>query len=277
MYNLKTNYNEMRNNIINQTTLYFRQYPNLKSMVLGVSGGVDSALVAALMNQMGSVKLIGRSLPITTNKRDELDRADAVGNAFCDDYKVHDLGQGWISLAGELEMGDVFGPSAASHSAKVLRGNIKARIRMIQLRHLAGLNDGLVMGTENMTENFMGFFTTGGDSCTDFEPIGGLWKTEVYGLATYLADEYYDKGENDKGDALMGCVAAVPTDGLGITNSDLDQLGVESYEEVDRRMIGILMGGGDPTCPIYKRYNTTHFKRENPYNLPRKTILGMEP
>ena len=105
---------------------------------------------------------------------------------------------------------------------------------------------GLVMSTDNQTEYQLGFWTIHGD-VGDFDPIQDLWKTEVYGLANYLQDHYKSKAlealRNDYKEtcdnykamscAIYNSCKLVPTDGLGISNSDLDQIGAKDYATVD--------------------------------------------
>lgn len=105
------------------------------------------------------------------------------------------------------------------------------------------------MSTDNQTEYQLGFWTIHGD-VGDFDPIQDLWKTEVYGLAGYLFHKYdmkakatslfYGKESKEckdaiaKATAIHRSIALTPTDGLGISNSDLDQIGAKSYNDVDR-------------------------------------------
>lgn len=99
------------------------------------------------------------------------------------------------------------------------------------------------MSTDNQTEYQLGFWTIHGD-VGDFDPIQDLWKTEVYELAEWLrmkyvkanqghADCYHDMGASQKEYAITQSIALTPTDGLGISNSDLEQIGAKSYDEVD--------------------------------------------
>ena len=130
---------------------------------------------------------------------------------------------------------------------------------MIYLYDLANYTSGLVMDTDNLTEHYLGFFTIHGDVC-DFNPIGGLWKHEVYELATYLRDtydrhtRYYadsfgstdDRREIEanerKVEALNYALGIRPTDGNGVNNlGDMGQIApafahdknVDAYTKVD--------------------------------------------
>ncbi len=143
---------------------------------------------------------------------------------------------------------------------------------MIQLYHLAGINKGMVLSTDNFTELLMGFWTLHGD-VGDYGMIQNLWKTEVYEMAILLASKFDANGESEKAQALINCIYANPTDGLGVSDSDLDQLGADSYREVDKVIIDYLNNGENEDHPVVQRYERTHFKRENPYNIPRKEIV----
>jgi len=277
MYELSTNYEKMFDNTTKKLSDYIIS-SGVKSLVLGVSGGIDSALVAALarhaIDKSGTgIPLIGRSIVIETNKEDEISRADSIGGYFCDDFEEIDLTNLFFDNLTELDLGDM---DEDSYAGKIAKGNIKARIRMIQLYHLAGVTGGMVLGTDNYTELLMGFWTLNGD-VGDYGMVQNLWKTEVYGLSSYIVDMYRRLNCHFRAMSLNDCIDATPTDGLGITNSDLDQLGADSYEEVDQIMIGYLNLPDDcklmVTHPVITRYNATHFKRENPYNIPREDIV----
>lgn len=254
----KLNYEKVFQVLVEETSNYIRSN-HLRAMVLGVSGGIDSTVVAAICHEVSKrtgIPLIGRSLPIK-NKKDEFDVSKLVGEAFCDDFKVWELSH--IYKAALLECCLEAGEANASNSywideleempsrTPIANGNLQARCRMMYLYDLAGLKQGLVMSTDNQTEYQLGFWTIHGD-VGDFDPIQDLWKTEVYGLAKWLVSYYRsNKGtyipsdstaERDKRwdmeDALIKSIALTPTDGLGISNSDLDQIGAKSYNDVDR-------------------------------------------
>jgi NAD+ synthetase len=275
------------------------QEGNLKALIIGISGGVDSALCAALASSVCKdlgIPLIGRSITIQTNKKDEIERAKNVGSVFCDDFKENDLGSLFFDCSEELLGGD---PIELTHEDKVTRGNIKARIRMMKLYSLAGIFKGMVLSTDNLTELYAGFWTLHGD-VGDFGMIQNLWKTEVYAMTRYLAENEYSNNAN----VLNDCIDANPTDGLGVSNSDLDQLGVKTYAEADELFIEYFRFVTSNNFsevddednreeyenwykkqemekhPLIQRYLKTQYKRENPYNIPRKDItdsLALDP
>ena len=249
-------YKKVFDTIVEQTAKYITDN-DLKTMVLGISGGIDSTVVAAICYEVSiltGVPLIGRSLPTKFNKEGETAAADLVGKAFCHDYKVFNMDIPYRKFAhaitfseGLLSEGSPFTFDGVSPKQTPLaNGNIQARLRMIYLYNLASVYNGIVMDTDNLTENNLGYFTIHGD-VGDFNPIGGLWKTEVFELAKFISEKYslqshffetrdIQKADNSDGARCYAVVKSLqlkPTAGLGITSSDLEELGAESYEQVD--------------------------------------------
>lgn len=249
----------------------------LKCLVIGESGGIDSCLCTILARpvckELG-IPLIARSITIETNKKDEILRAHRVGNLFASDFIELDFTNLYYLMRDEI-----MPPSSVPlFDYKIACGNLKARIRMIKLYALAGINKGMVLSTDNYTEYLCGFWTIFGDQ-GDFGAIQNLWKTEVYKMAEYIANNEYADDE-DRRMAIIDCINAVPTDGLGITNSDLDQLGVDTYEEVDailEKYQGPLPMSERAELnkhPLIQRWKATEFKRNHPYNIPRDEIVN---
>lgn len=238
-------YKKVFNILVEETKNYLLDN-NLKAMVLGISGGIDSTVTAAICHEISKqtgISLIGRSLPIK-NKDDEFDVSTLVGEAFCDNFEIVEL-KDWyetsINIICHNEQSTL--DDDIPTQTPVANGNIQARLRMIYLYNLASIYNGLVMSTDNQTEYQLGFWTIHGD-VGDFDPLQDLWKTEVYGLAEWLSNYYKDtlKSLNSVEEKLEYCkmyeainesIGLTPTDGLGISNSDLDQIGAKSYAEVD--------------------------------------------
>ena len=218
---------------------------NLKAMVLGISGGIDSTVCAAVCHEVSKqtgIPLIGRSLPTKYNKEEETTTADLVGKAFCDDYRAVNIHNIYQRVGVEItiaESGMLNNPRYPQ--TKIADGNIQARLRMIYLYNLASTHKGIVIDTDNLTEHNLGYWTIHGD-VGDFNPIGGLWKTEVFELAQWLFDQYKDSDYTQlpKAEAMWASLQLKPTAGLGITNDDLEELGAESYEQVDAILQEIL-------------------------------------
>lgn len=233
-------YGEVFEKIIQKTSEYLLNN-GIKAMILGLSGGIDSTVCAAICHKVSKktgIPLIGRCLSTRFNKKEETTVADLVGKAFCNDYKIFQIDNIYQDVRDEFVEDE--------KQTKLADGNIQARLRMIYLYNLASINSGLVIDTDNLTENNLGYFTIHGD-VGDFNPIGGLWKTEVFKLAEYLhehysIESYYHETYSDtkNNDSEFGrCIAISkslklkPTAGLGITDSDLEEIGAESYEQVD--------------------------------------------
>lgn len=251
----KLNYEKVFCTLVDKTREYI-QSNNLGAMVLGISGGIDSTVVAAICHEISKntgIPLIGRSLPIK-NKGDEFDVSKLVGEAFCDEFKVCPMTRLYHAALKEVyqvenmdrheSMYTIKELETANGQTPIANGNIQARLRMMFLYNLASIHKGLVMSTDNQTEYQLGFWTLHGD-VGDFNPLFGLWKTEVYELANYIKEDYikcwekYDITEPQYYyykrmiEALDASIKLTPTDGLGISNSDLEQIGAKSYAEVD--------------------------------------------
>lgn len=249
------NYEHVFDVLVDKTAEYVTEN-NLKAMVLGISGGIDSTVVAAICHEVSKktgIPLIGRSLPIK-NKSDEFATSVHVGEAFCNEFSVYRLERSYRAAlfdacadAGDVNMANSYYLNELEEMPSrtpIANGNIQARCRMIHLYDIASIRKGLVMSTDNQTEYQLGFWTIHGD-VGDFDPIQGLWKTEVYELAKWLIEYYYGCGIKkevdadgarkicDMCEAIKKSMSLTPTDGLGISNSDLEQIGAKSYNEVD--------------------------------------------
>jgi len=276
-------FNNIREKIIENTIGYLNQYDGIQSLILGVSGGADSALVALLAGDVckqmklindRDIKLIGRSLPIESNKKGEIARASNIGQLTCDDFRTLDLSNAFYHLCDDIEIEN--DEMKYSFADQIRFGNIKARVRMIQLYQLAHYHKGIVLSTDNLSEYMLGFWTMHGD-VGDFGMIQNLWKTEVYGVL----ESYKSYSSDFEKDIIDSIIKAVPTDGLGITDSDLEQFGdVKSYKELDIILeeytregatAFIKRGGQIPKCLTI--LENTHYKRNNPFNIPRVELL----
>ena len=234
-------YQKVFETMIQETQKYLEDH-NLFAMILGISGGLDSTVTAAICHEVEKrnpeLKFYGISLPCTSNSGEERDSATACMKAFCKE------GQYWAeNLQKEYML--MKATCCQRHSPTTIGiGNIKARLRMIYLYDLANYTKGLVMDTDNLTEHYLGFFTIHGDVC-DYNPIGGLWKHEVYELANYLYNEYYQApfgSEGDKHLALEHAIGITPTDGNGVNDlGDMGQIApafaqdknIDAYTKVD--------------------------------------------
>ena len=207
-------YKSIFETIVNVTSDYMTKN-RIKAMVLGLSGGLDSTVCAAICNAVNKktgIPFVGISLPCSTNKGDEISSAQLAGDEFCNIFSEVNIQDGFECVEKLCEK------AANKESTGISQGNIKARLRMITLYDIASKHGGIVIDTDNLTEHFLGFFTVYGD-VGDFNPIGNLWKTEVYGLAEFLYNEVF-KGSK----ALKAAIEITPTDGNGVSSSDLEQI-----------------------------------------------------
>lgn len=277
---------------------YIQKY-KLESVIIGVSGGIDSTVSCALASpvcQELDIPLIGRSLPTNSNKVYEIITAQSVGEAFCTDFKEVSILSISDYVTQELQINE-------GYLTNLQKGNIKARLRMIYLRNLAALHKGIVLDNDNFTEWNLGFWTIEGDSPMDYNiGLHYLWKTEVYKLAEHLAQQYLDKfskGHDScnllKHEAIKDSMDLVPTDGNGVSKSDCEQFGLGNYYQVDDVLYTMyyrngLEGAFSSDEDQYKRlieyygkegvdkvialHDSTTYKRTAPPAMPPASIIS---
>lgn len=199
---------------------YLKQ-SNLKGFVVGVSGGIDSAVTSTLAAQTGKT-VICLELPIF-QEQDQVNRANNHISWLKQRYKnVRSLN---INLGPVLQ---TFEQTVSLETAKenhtLALANSKARLRMTTLYYYAQLFSSLVVGTGNKVEDFgVGFFTKYGDGGVDISPIADLLKSEVYTIGKYMG-------------IIDSILKAPPTDGLWDDNrTDEDQIGA-TYSELEWAM-----------------------------------------
>ncbi|NJW54105.1 NAD(+) synthase [Salinimicrobium oceani] len=193
----------------------------MNGFVVGISGGIDSAVVSSLCAKTG-LRTLCIELPIHQSQ-DQVTRArehiEGLKKKFAN---VSDLE---VDLTKTFDTFTKSVPDAEeSPKVQLSLANVRARLRMTTLYYFAGLHNYLVAGTGNKVEDFgVGFFTKYGDGGVDLSPIADLLKSEVYELAREL-------------EVSNSIVTAAPTDGLfGDSRSDEDQIGA-SYDELEWAM-----------------------------------------
>jgi len=278
-YELCTDYDTMFRNIVELTCDYVNKN-NIQTLVLGMSGGIDSTLCAALACEVAArpdtgVRLEGLVLPIQSNDVEML-RAETAARAFCNNFEIKTMLEPYTVLNRHII-------GLTANPVDIRRGNIKARLRMIKLYDTAQKMNGLVLSTDNYTEYLLGFWTLHGD-VGDYGMIQNLWKTEVYGLANYLLNKYKKNNELHKALALFEGIRAMPTDGLGVSKTDFDQIypnydknstPVQIYGEIDTTLLYYLKGDrSHAEDEMLKRHKATEFKRLNPFSIPRENLVG---
>jgi len=231
--------------VIDHIVNWLREYcdnSGLNGFVLGISGGIDSALTSTLCAKTGKdVHVI--SMPIYQEKK-QLKRAE---------NHIAWLKENFPNVKGsELDLSPIF-KSMEEYFPKDIQdkltmANTRSRLRMVALYAHAGNRKLLVAGTGNKVEDFgVGFFTKYGDGGVDLSPIADLIKTEVWSLAKTLG-------------VLEEIIEAKPTDGLwGDDRSDEDQIGA-SYPELEWAMTyegdeSELKDRQKEVLVIYRRFN----------------------
>jgi NAD+ synthase len=201
-------------------------------LVLGLSGGIDSAVVCALSTMAaGPSRVIAAILPIHS-RPDDMRDAELVASALEVVPRVIDLAPAHDALiaampgdaAVGLEDGNV-DPARQSTRRQLASANIKPRLRMTSLYYLANRYNGLVVGTGNRTELAIGYFTKYGDGGVDVLPLGDLDKTAVRDLARVLG-------------VPQTVIAKAPSAGLWEGQTDEAEIGV-TYDELDRALAAL--------------------------------------
>lgn len=219
--------------------------------VIGISGGVDSAVTAFLaVRAIGRDNVIGVRLPYRTSSPESLDHAQLVIDALGIESRTLDISpavDGYLTMEPEAD---------ASR-----RGNIMSRMRMIALFDLSARYRALPLGTGNKTERLFGYFTWHADDSPPINAIGDLYKTQVWQLARHLGVPAVIINKPATADLIEG-------------QTDEGDLGI-SYARADDILNGLLHGfsfealrsrGFSPNelMLVSRRLNSTHWKRRPP-------------
>lgn len=193
---------------------------NCKGIVYGLSGGVDSAVIAALSKLAFGDESLAIMMPINSSFEDEIDAKLVVDKFNLNAIKV-DLSRTYSEFVEVVEKG----------GNQMAYANVKPRLRMTTLYYYAQLKGYLVVGTSNKSEFTVGYFTKYGDSGSDLMPLVDFTKKEIFELARYL--EIPDK-----------IIQKPPSAGLFEDQTDEDEMGftyndLEKYinnEKIDERI-----------------------------------------
>lgn len=252
----------------------YRAQGGVETAVLGMSGGVDSALTAALLKRAGW-RVVGYTLPILQDP-DETARGIDACAALGLEHQHLDLSDSFRQMVGTLGTLDLALPDGDDMALRTRRGNLRARLRMMTLYDQAHKLGGLVAGTDNLSELGAGFWTLHGD-VGDLSPVQALlksWEVPWLARAAGVPELIW---------------RARPTDGLGIGAGDEAQIGA-TYLEWDTTVFAIMQAlDDDPSLTteqlqhalgtendphaqriadtVLKRMQATWFKRVNPVRL----------
>jgi NAD+ synthetase len=219
--------------------------------VVGISGGVDSAVSAALaVRALGAANVIGVRMPYRTSSPDSLAHGQLVIDALGIEGRSLDITpavDGYLANEPEAD---------ASR-----RGNVMARMRMIALFDLSAKHHAIPLGTGNKTERLFGYFTWHADDSPPINPLGDLFKTQVWALARHLGVPDVVIGKAPSADLVAG-------------QTDEGDFGI-SYEKADE-LLNWLLNGYSPAELVargfdhrnvelvFKRLSSTHWKRRLP-------------
>ena len=198
------------------------------SLVVGVSGGIDSAVVSTICAASG-MKTKVLSMPIR-----QIKQQDDLSKAHCN-WLVQNFKNVESVIVDLDSVFDEFEKAVGKNSNEHAFANSRARLRMTTLYQIAGSNNGIVVGTGNKVEDFgVGFYTKYGDGGVDISPIADCTKSQVWEMGREL-------GVN------KAIIDAAPTDGLWADGrNDEQQLGM-SYQELEEAMI-------NPKSNNYEKY-----------------------
>ena len=228
---------------------YFKNN-KLKGVVLGISGGKDSAVVAALFARaIGSENVLGVTLPCHSEKTDKSD-AQLVADKYGFELINLDLTPVYDSFINEVNKLGNFSEEELKNS----NINIKPRLRMSSVYYLAALYSAIkggtyvVAGTSNKCELYVGYFTKGGDSTYDIGVLNNYTVSEVIQIGEYL--EVPDP-----------VIHKVPSDGLS-GQSDEDKLGVK-YND-----IACVINGEEVKSEVKEKVLSLHRSANHKFNIP---------
>lgn len=242
-----TNYLELKQRIVSWILDYVSNN-NIKALVVGVSGGIDSAVVSTLCAETGLPTYV-LSMPLLSKiDNDKLsdDYTKFLENKYSNVTRIR------VELSGVYDRFvhslNWWTDSNQYTSNELANANTKSRLRMVTLYQVAGSVGGIVVGTGNKVEDYgVGFYTKYGDGGVDIAPIADLYKTEVWELGKHLGVD-------------QRIIDAPPTDGLWTDGrSDEDQIGA-TYSELEEAME---LGTG-PGVEILHRFNQQNLHKMIP-------------
>jgi len=210
-------YSEVKDRVVEWITEYLYRN-NINSLVVGVSGGIDSAVTSTLCAHTG-FPVYALGMPLHQKEEQESlsdSHLDWLKNTFDNVTTIKvDLTNTFETFKNDLER---------YATDELSLANTRSRLRMVTLYQIAGQYKGIVVGTGNKVEDYgVGFFTKYGDGGVDIAPIADLYKTEVWELGKFLGVD-------------QRIIAADPTDGLWDDGrTDEDQLGV-TYAHLEEAM-----------------------------------------
>ena len=229
-----------------------RRRRGFERVVIGLSGGVDSALVAYLAAEaLGPSNVLGVRMPYRTSSSESLDHAALVGGSLGIELRTVDISSAVDGLVAAV----------AEDVSPARKGNMMARARMIVLFDLSAGHQALPLGTGNKSERLLGYFTWHADDSPPVNPVGDLFKTQVWALARHLG-------------VPEAIVAKPATADLVHGQTDEGDFGI-SYHKADGILHWLLLGyrpgeivplgyTAEEVEIVRRRLESTHWKRRLP-------------
>lgn len=251
MNKLDLNLKEVHNELVEFLKKSFKS-AGFSKAVLGLSGGIDSALVAYLLRDaLGKENILAIMMPYKTSNPDSLNHAKLV----VEDLKIN---------SKTIEITDMIDAyfKNEKEASSLRMGNKMARERMSILFDYSSKENALVVGTSNKTEIYLGYSTQFGDSACALNPIGDLYKTNIWDLSRYLKipNELIEK--KPSADLWEG---QTDEQEMGLTYKEADQVLYRMLEE-NKTIEEILSEGfnRDLVDNIVRRMNRSEYKRRMP-------------
>jgi len=241
MINRIEDYEVLKNRIVNWIKDY-AESNGIKSLVVGVSGGIDSAVASTLAAETG---LITYCIGMPLHQKEEQENLSDIHLSWLGDTY-------WEVKTEKFDLSNLFDTFQTTlrnyGNDKLALANSRARLRMSTLYQVAQTVGGIVIGTGNKVEDYgIGFFTKYGDGGVDIAPIADLYKTEVWELGKHL-------NINER------IINALPTDGLwDDSRTDEDQIGT-SYSNLEEAM----EHGTGPALEILEKFNRMNSHKMKP-------------
>lgn len=241
-------YEKIKNNLVSWLQKKVKN-AGLKGAVVGLSGGIDSAVTARLCQLAFAEDLLAVILPCESSAEDRED-ALKLANQFKMQVIQNDLTEVYKHFLDNLK-------DSGIKAGKLNQANIKPRLRMTALYYYAQAKDYLVVGTDNWSELKIGYFTKHGDGGVDLVPLGSLVKHEVKELAKQL-------------DIPAEIIEKKPSAGLWTGQTDESEMGF-SYQELDQY---ILSGQAEAEVEAkIKKLSSKNSHKIEPVPIPRRDDL----
>jgi len=219
-----------------------------QGIVIGISGGIDSAVACALaVKAVSAQRVTGVSMPIASNSKEDADDAKLL---------CEQLGVKLMTVPLEKVHGVFLNTENITKEPPILAGNVAARLRMTALYNIAAAKNALVCGTSNKTEYMIGYSTKWGDGAADIQPLLHLYKRDIYRIATEL-------------NIPQSIINKAPSAGFFSGQTDETEIGL-TYEELDTALINLEDNGFKPETEVESKVlsliKSSEHKRNPPIN-----------